>query len=88
MFISTIMALQEAVTNTMKNDDVRSWAGYLVENRDSLTDEQFIEQLFEYSANLTALSSELVTKVFMTQEQIDEMVATSVELMKFEPDED
>lgn len=78
--LSTSFALSQAVNEAMTDDSVRLPALLLQDTYQEMNKDEFLEALFVFSANLTAVTAALVTHVFMTEEQINAMVAESVEL--------
>jgi hypothetical protein len=49
-----------------------------------MTDEQFMQFLFKYSASLSALTATLVTSVCLTESQMNDMVDTIKEFDELE----
>ena len=78
--LSTSFALSQAVTDAMKDDSVRLPALLLQDTYQEMDKDEFLEALFAFSANLTSVTAALVTEVFMTQEQIKQMITESMEL--------
>ena len=78
--LSTSFALTEAVNDAMKDDSVRLPALLLQQTYQEMNPDEFLEALFVFSANLTAVTASLVTHVFMTEEQVKSMIAETVEL--------
>ena len=75
MSLSTSFALSKAANDAMSDETVKEFAFAFQENYQELDKEQFLEALFVFSANLSAITAALITEVFMTEEQIKEMVA-------------
>ena len=73
--LSTSFALSKAANDAMSDETVKEFAFAFQENYQELDKEQFLEALFVFSANLSAITAALITEVFMTEEQIKEMVA-------------
>ena len=82
MSLSTSFALSKAAQDAMSDNDVKEFAFAFQDNYQDLDKEQFLEALFVYSANLTSITAALITQVFMTEEQITEMVAEANALRK------
>ena len=78
--LSTSFALSQAVSDAMKDDSVRLPALLLQDTYQEMDKDEFLEALFQFSANLTSVTAALVTHVFMTEEQIRQMITESVEL--------
>ena len=75
--LSTSFALSKAANDAMSDETVKEFAFAFQDNYQELDKEQFLEALFVFSANLSAITAALITEVFMTEEQIKEMVAES-----------
>lgn len=80
MSLSTSFALIEATNNAMNESSVRATAQALMAVHDGVTPELFQKLLFEFSANLTAVTAQLVTQVFMSEAEIEAMMAEAMEL--------
>lgn len=80
MSLSTSFALSEAANKAMSDDSVRLPALVLQQTYQQMNPDEFLEALFQFSANLTSITASLVTEVFMTEEQIKEMVAEAIAL--------
>ena len=78
--LSTSFALSQAANDAMSDETIKQFAFAFQDNYQELDKDQFIEALFVYSANLTAITAALITEVFMTEEQINEMVAEATAL--------
>ena len=78
--LSTSFALTQAVNDAMKDESVRLPALLLQDTYQEMDKDEFLEALFVFSANLTAVTAALVTQVFMTDEQVKEMITESMEL--------
>lgn len=76
----TQFALTNAINESINDNSVRISGGMLLAMRDELSDEEFSRALYEFSANLVATTADLVTHVFMTEEQILEMIAESKQM--------
>jgi mevalonate pyrophosphate decarboxylase len=74
--ISTAIAIQDATTSAVHDETIMDMAGHLYHARNEMTDDEFIQFLFKYSANLSALTATLVTSVCLTESQMNEMVET------------
>jgi hypothetical protein len=74
--ISTALAIQDATTSAVHDETIMNMAGHLYHARNEMTDDEFVQFLFKYSANLSALTATLVTSVCLTESQMNEMVDT------------
>jgi hypothetical protein len=84
--ISTALAIQDATTSAVHDETIMNMAGHLYHARNEMTDDEFVQFLFKYSANLSALTATLVTSVCLTESQINEMVDTIKEFDQLEKD--
>lgn len=80
MSLSTSFAISGAVNDAMMDNSVRFTAGALMDMYLELSQEEFQEFLFQYSANLVSVTASLVTEIFLTKEQIEEMMTEALEL--------
>ena len=80
MSLSTSFALSQAANDAMQDESVKATAFALMAIREGVTDEMFQKLLFEFAANLTAVTASAITHVFMTEAQINEMIAEAMEL--------
>lgn len=78
--LMTTFALSNAVNESINDQSVRLLGGLLLSVRDEISDEEFAKALYEFSANLVATTADLVTKVFLTEEQVASMLAEAQEL--------
>ena len=74
--ISTAIAIQDATTSAVHDETIMNMAGHLYHARNEMTDDEFVQFLFKYSASLSALTATLVTSVCLTESQMNEMVDT------------
>ena len=84
--ISTAIAIQDATTSAVHDETIMNMAGHLYHARNEMTDDEFVQFLFKYSANLSALTATLVTSVCLTESKINEMVDTIKEFDQLEKD--
>ena len=78
--LSTALAIQEATKEAVYDEGVMDMARSLLSEKDSMTEDEFIRNLFHYSAALSALTATLVTSVCLTKNQLDEMMDTINEM--------
>ena len=78
--ISTALAIQEATREAVYDEGVMDMARDLLIEKDSMTEDEFIPNLFRYSAALSALTATLVTSACLTEAQINEMMDTIKEM--------
>jgi hypothetical protein len=82
--ISTALAIQDATTSAVHDETIMDMAGHLYHSRNEMTDDEFVQFLFKYSANLSALTATLVTSVCLTETQMNDMVDTIKEFEALE----
>ena len=80
MSLSTSFALSQAANDAMSDEVVKATAFMFQDTYDQMDRDTFLEALFQFSGNLVAITASLVTEVFMTQEQIEEMVSEAIAL--------
>lgn len=78
--LSTALAIQNATKEAVYDETVMDMARVLLLDKDSMTENEFIRNLFQYSAALSALTATLVTSVCLTESQMDEMMNTINEM--------
>jgi hypothetical protein len=82
--IATALRIQDATASAVQNEEIMDMAGHLYHARNEMTDEQFMQFLFKYSASLSALTATLVTSVCLTESQMNDMVDTIKEFDELE----
>lgn len=80
MSLSTSFALVNAVNDAMADDSVKATAYTLMNIHDNLDEETFLKFMFEYSANLVSVTADLVTRVFMSEDEIKTMIQEAMEI--------
>lgn len=78
---ATALAVAEASKEALHSPDVVSAVKYILENKNILSDEEMLREMFVYSAHLTAVTAHLVTSVLLTEEQMNAMME---EISEFE----
>lgn len=78
---ATALAIAEASKEALHSEDIVSAVKYILENKNTLTDEEMLREMFVFSTHLTALTAHLVTSVLLTEEQMDAMLG---EIAEFE----
>ena len=78
---ATALAIAEASKEALHSEDIVSAVKYILENKNILTDEEMLREMFVFSTHLTALTAHLVTSVLLTEEQMDAMLG---EIAEFE----
>lgn len=78
--IATALALQEATGNAVIDISTMMKARSIYINKDRMTEDEFAEALFEYSAHLASVTATLVTNAVMTESQLDELLSTIREM--------
>jgi len=82
--IATAIAIQDATASAVHDNMIMDMAGHLYHARNEMTDEEFVQFLFKYSASLSALTATLVTSVCLTEGQMNDMVDTIKEFDQLE----
>lgn len=78
---ATALAVAEASKEALHSPDVVSAVKYILENKNILTDEEMLREMFVFSTHLTALTAHLVTSALLTAEQMNAMME---EIAEFE----
>ena len=74
--ISTALALQDATGNAVIDITTMIKAKSIYNARHEMSDQEFADAMFEYSAHLASITATLVTEAVMTKEQLDELLLT------------
>ena len=78
---ATALAVAEASKEALHSPDVVSAVKYILENKNILSDEEMLREMFVFSTHLTALTAHLVTSALLTAEQMNAMME---EIAEFE----
>lgn len=78
--ISTALALQNATKEAVEDEGTMMMASGLFHLRNEMTEDEFAQALFKYTAYLSALTTTLVTNVLLTESQLNEMMDTIKEM--------
>ena len=73
--IATAIRLQEITKEAVHDDMTMSMATAIFAGRNTMTDDEFAEALYKYSALLASLTTTLATSVLLTESQLDDMVS-------------
>lgn len=87
-YIPTALKLQEAAKNSVSDSEVGVRARFLIDNFETMPPEAFKEFLMEFGLHLAATVTQAVSEVFMTEDQIREMLSEVVEFQKMAEDID
>ena len=82
--ISTALQIQDATAHAVHDEQIMEMAGHLYHSRNEMTDSEFMQFLFQYSASLSALTATLVTSVCLTETQMNDMIDTIKEFDELE----
>jgi hypothetical protein len=82
--ISTAIQIQEATGDAVTDFSTMLMAKKISEHRESMTEQEFIEAIWQYSAHLASLTATLVSSVCLTKDQLDEMINTIREFDQLE----
>lgn len=80
--ISTALALQEATGNAVIDISTMIRAKSIYNARHEMSDQEFADALFEYSAHLASVTATMVTNAVMTKSQLDELLSTISEMQE------
>lgn len=78
--IATALALQEATGNAVIDITTMIKAKSIYNARNEMTDQEFADALFEYSAHLASVTATLVTHAVMTESQLKDLISTIHEM--------
>jgi collagenase-like PrtC family protease len=78
--IATALALQDATSDAVIDISTMMLAKSIYNSRLEMTDEEFSEALFNYSAHLASVTATLVTNAVMTEAQVEELLKTIHEM--------
>ena len=78
--ISTALAIQEATSDAVHDEEVMGMAAAIFHHRHELSEVDFIKAMFMYSAHLSAMTATLVTHACLTESQINDMLETIKEM--------
>lgn len=78
--IATALALQDATGNAVIDISTMIKAKSIYNARHEMSDQEFADALFEYSAHLASITATLVTNAVMTKSQLDELFSTIREM--------
>ena len=78
--LATAIALQQVTSEAVHDEMVMDMAATIYQNKDSMTNDEFAQALYQYSALLSSLTTTLATSVLLTESQLDEMISTIKEM--------
>ena len=78
--LSTALGVLDATKESMFDEDIMALAGELHTRRNDLSDEIYAKYLFMYSAALSSKVADNVTKVFLTETQMNELISSIDEM--------
>jgi len=74
--IVTAIKLQEATKEAVHDPMMMEMAANLFQARNVVSDNDFAEILYQYSALLASLTTTLATNVLLTESELDEMISS------------
>ena len=77
--LATAIALQQATQEAVHDPMVMDFAADVFQSR-YLSDEEFAQKLYQYSALLASLTTTLATNALLTESQMDEMISSIKEM--------
>lgn len=78
--IATALAIQDATKEAVMDMESVSLAYAIWAGKDSMSEIEFANAMFAYSAHLSSLTTALVLRVALTESQLDEMMDTIQEM--------
>lgn len=78
--ISTALALQEATGNAVIDISTMIRAKSIYDTRHEMSDKEFADALFEYSAHLASVTATMVTNAVLTKSQLKDLLSTINEM--------
>jgi len=73
--IATAIQIQEATGEAVVDFSTLIKAKSIYDNRETMTNDEFTQALWDYSAHLASLTATLVTNICLTETQMDEMIS-------------
>lgn len=73
-YIPTAFALQAAAKESIKEQEVAERASFIIKNGNLMDEEILKDYLAEFAVHLTAVVTQNVSQIFMTEDQIAEML--------------
>lgn len=74
--ISTAIAIQDATGNAVVDISSMVRAKHIYQNHHTMTQQELIDALWDYSTHLASLTATMVTHACLTGEQMDNLIAT------------
>jgi hypothetical protein len=78
--ISTAIAIQNATGDAVTDISTMIRAKNIYQNKDNMTNDEFAEAMFEYSAHLASVTATLVIGAVMSKSDIDTLLSTINEI--------
>jgi len=78
--ISTALAIQNATGEAVTDFSTLIMAKTIANTRANMTEDEFAEALFNYSAHLASLTATLVTSACLTESELNDMIETIKEM--------
>ena len=78
--ISTALAIQDATGNAVTDVSTMILAKSIYQNKDTMTNDEFAEAMFQYSAHLASVTATLVIGAVMSKSDIDNLLSTIKEI--------
>lgn len=78
--ISTALAIQNATKEAVHDEGVMDMAAMIYHHRNEMSNEEFTQVLYMYSAHLSAMTATLVTHACLTESQLNDMLETIKEM--------
>lgn len=78
--ISTALAIQNATGDAVTDITTMIRAKNIYQNKDNMTNDEFADAMFEYSAHLASVTATLVIGAVMSKSDIDTLLSTINEI--------
>lgn len=82
--LATAIKLQEASRDAVHDEMMMVCVKHILDIRNEVNDEEFIKELYQYSALLASLTTSLVTSVLLTESELNDMLSTINEIESME----
>jgi len=78
--LSTATALIEATQEAVMCDEQMEIASFITHERHNLSQEDFAKAMFFYSTSIASTATDLATKILLTKEQFQDLIASIDEI--------
>lgn len=78
-YVPTALSLSVAARQSIQEEEVAKRANFIIQNGNLMEEQILKEYLAEFAIHLTAVVTQNVTNIFMTEDQISEMMTEIAE---------